>query len=182
MVTALFTAEEFDQMVELGAFGKRKVALVNGEIVDMSAQGEPHVISYSLTSAWAVKTFGDGWAVRLSSPLRTNRFSQPEPDVVVLRGNIRDHIDGTRPNTAELVIEISESTLRDDRTVMRKLYAKANVPEYWIVNLNDRQLEVFRTPNRRTGKYADYTIYRPGEVVSPLAAPDVRLDPAHLLP
>lgn len=179
---ALFTADEFDRMAESGAFGKRRVALLEGEIIEMPAQGEPRFVSAHRTIALMNRVFGEGWVVRAAAPLRVDDRSQPEPDILVVRGDVEDFVLGGRPTKGELVIEISDSTLAADRKLMAAMYARVGIPEYWIVNLPDRQLEVFRNPDGVQGLYRDAKVVRPGESVAPLAMPEYQINPADLLP
>ena len=108
-------------------------------------------------------------------PLRLGEITEPEPDVAVIAGSIRDYTDA-HPSTAALVIEVADTSLAYDRTTKASLYAKAGIAEYWIINLNNRQLEVYRSPRvdatQRYGfRYADITIYSATECVAPLAMP-----------
>ncbi len=130
--------------------------------------------------------FGAGWVVRETKPLDTGRRSLLEPDFYVVAGSIRDYMM-VHPTTAALVVEISDSTLRKDRTIKAHLYAQAKLPDYWIVNLVDRQLEVHRNPGpdpSRKGRfrYADVTIVPESGRISPLAAPQAEIAVADLLP
>ncbi len=106
-----------------------------------------------------------GWLVRVQEPITTTD-SEPEPDLVVVRGAVWDFAD-RHPDSAEvgLVVEVSDSSLRQDRARKRVLGARAGIPAYWIVNLTDRQLEVHQAPGGAADP-ADYTVrtdYRPGD-------------------
>lgn len=180
--TASITADEFDLMIEGGIFEKRRVALINGVIVEMPAQGEPHWLACHRTARYLEKTFGDGWVIRTAAPFRVDKRSQPEPDVLVYKGLETDFLKKGRPTTGDLVVEVSQSTLRVDRKVMAKLYAGTGIPEYWILNLRDRQLEVYRDPDTEERTYRSREIILPGQVISPLARPRKKIDPAWLLP
>jgi len=128
---------------------------------------------------------GAGWDVREAKPLDTGRRSLLEPDVSVVAGSIRDFARA-HPKTAALVVEISESTLRKDRTIKAHLYAQAGLADYWIVNLVDRQLEVHRNPGvdpARRGRFRyDVTIVPESGSIAPLAAPQSPIAVADLLP
>jgi Uma2 family endonuclease len=132
------------------------------------------------------RVFGSAYHVRPQMPLSVGPHSEPEPDVTVVAGAVRDYTH-RHPTEAELVIEISESTLRFDRTTKASLYASASVPDYWIVNLVERVLEVHRQPvpdrDEMFGwRYASVGRFSPGESVSPVRAPDASIPIADLLP
>jgi Uma2 family endonuclease len=183
---AHFTADEFDHMVDNGAFGRRRVCLIDGVITDMAAQGEPHWVACELASQRLHKAFGDGWVIRKSAPLRITDSNQPEPDLLVYAGQIRDTLASGRPTTGAFVVEVSDTTLPYDRRTMARLYALASIPEYWIINLPDRQLEVHRDPDPTNGLYHARFIVKPGQTLLTLAIPTTSsahpIDPADLLP
>lgn len=184
--TALFTADEFDRLAAAGVFAKRRLALVDGVIIEMHAQGEPHWLSLHRSARRLERLFGDAFVVRIMAPLRVSPHSQPEPDLLVYPGKDSDVLTQGRPTTGSLVVEISDTTLRDDRSEMARLYATARIPEYWIVNLPSRQLEVFRNPDPELRTYQSHQIFLPGTPLTPLAlshlTPTPLLDPTDLLP
>lgn len=91
------------------------------------------------------KAFGEGTHVRIQLPLALDPSSEPEPDVTVVRGSPRDYRDA-HPSAALLVVEVADTTLSHDRDQKGSLYARAGVADYWIVNLVDQVLEVYRDP------------------------------------
>jgi Uma2 family endonuclease len=112
--------------------------------------------------------------------------SKPEPDVAVVVGNFRDYRK-KQPTTAVLLVEVSDTTLRQDRNIKASLYAKAAIEEYWIVILRDRVLEVYRDPtpmkDARFGYgYLNVVRYAETDRVSPLAAPEASIDVCDLMP
>jgi len=123
--------------------------------------------------------FGTGFHIRGQKPFILNDYSEPEPDVAVVKGNIRDYTDH-HPSTAVLLVEVTDTTLAYDRLDKAAAYARNAIPEYWILNLRDRCLEVYHRPGR--GAYAERTRLTVGETISPLAAPDLRIEIAALLP
>jgi Uma2 family endonuclease len=180
-----FTVEQFYQLDELGFFDDRHVELIRGIIFEMT-QKPGHATSSELTGQLLRMIFGPGWNVRETKPLDMGRRSLLEPDFYVVAGSIRDYTNG-HPTTAALVVEISEATLRKDRTIKAHLYAQAGLPDYWIVNLVDRQLEVHRNPGpdpsrRGRFRYADVTIVPESGSIAPLAAPQSQIAVADLLP
>jgi len=152
----LWTREEYDKMAEAGVFrpGER-VELIGGRIVEMSPQNSPHATALTLTSDALRIVFASGFVVRMQLPLNLSPVSQPEPDIAVVRGTVRDYTRA-HPTTAVLVVEVSESTLAFDRGEKASLYASAGIPEYWIINLLDRCVEVYRDPIAMTGQLYGY--------------------------
>jgi Uma2 family endonuclease len=113
-------------------------------------------------------------------------MSEPEPDVAIIAGNVRDYVDA-HPTTATLIVEVADTSLAYDRTIKASLYARAGVADYWIVNLIERQLEVYRRPTRDAAQpygfgYAEMTVYTAAERVTPLALPLASVAVADMLP
>jgi Uma2 family endonuclease len=124
--------------------------------------------------------------VRLQLPLALDEHSEPEPDVAVVAGAIRDYLEA-HPRMAALVVEVADSSLRLDRRFKAAIYARAGLPEYWIADLAQRALEVHRDPGppaegAEDPTYRSLEILRPPAVVTPLAAPAARIAVADLLP
>ncbi|HEV2296619.1 MAG TPA: Uma2 family endonuclease [Tepidisphaeraceae bacterium] len=179
-----WTRDEYYQMADLGWFEGQRVELIEGRIVEMPPQTEDHYATIHRTSTVLSDVFGEGHVVRSQAPMSVGVASDPEPDVAVVRGALEDFTE--HPTSALLVVEVSLTTLLFDR---RKagLYAKAGVPDYWILNLPDRQVEVRREPIVDDTKpfgftYRTTTIYQPGETVTPLSAPSSPIAVNHLLP
>ena len=118
------------------------------------------------------KPFAVGFEVRPQLPILMLDGTEPEPDVAVVPGTPRDYEDHhPRPDELLLVAEVSDSSLVKDRGPKLVTYAQALIPEYWLLNLADRQLEVYRQPTTG-GIYAHFRVYRSGDSVAPLSAPD----------
>src|SRR5581483_11694181 len=139
-----------------------------------------------LTTHALDRSLPPGWHVAKEDPVVT-ADSEPEPDVAVLRGEIRDYTDRKPgPEDLGLVVEVADSSLRQDRTVKKRIYARAGVPWYWIVNLLDRRLEVYSDPTgpARRPDYRTRKDYGPEDEV-PLVLDDrevARLAVRDLLP
>jgi Uma2 family endonuclease len=180
-----WTKEQYFRLAELGFFRNKHVELIHGEIWRVTVN-PPHAMAVELLDKVVRHALGDDvFRFRVVMPLDLGRRNQPAPDMVVLLGDIRD--SQSHPTAALLVIELSDSSLRDDRTVMARLYAKAGIPEYWILNLVDRQLEVHRNPGpdpdrRGRFKYHDVAIVPATGHVEPLAKTAARIAVADLLP
>ncbi len=183
----LWTRSEYERMTELGVIGpEERLELIEGNIVVKMTQNSPHATAISLILEALRNPFSAGYVIRVQLPLDLGPVSQPEPDIAVVAGSIRDFTGG-HPGTALLVVEVSDTTLATDRTLKAGLYAQAGIGEYWIVNLADRTLEVHRQPapmsERPLGHYYRSVVqYTSEESVSPLAAPDHAVAVADLLP
>ena len=106
--------------------------------------------------------------------------AEPEPDVAIVENpDPRAYLD-THPRTALLVVEVAESSLQHDLSVKAGQYAKAGIPEYWVVNLVDDVVEVFRAPS--PGGYQEHKRMQAGETIRPMALPDLSIDIAELIP
>ncbi len=182
------TREEYYKAAEVGIFGpEERLELIGGEVIKkVSPQLTPHATSISLCGEALRKAFDQGHHVRIQAPMALGPHSEPEPDVCVVEGSARDY-EREHPKTAVLVIEVADSSLRLDRKVKASLYAAAGIPDYWLLNLPDRVLEVHREPAPMADEpfghqYRSITRYPETAVVSPLAAPGATIRVADLLP
>ena len=151
------TVEQYDRMVEANILGPDdKVELIEGILVTKMGRNRPHVQAGNKGFRALSRLVGDGWHVRKEDPSVVSPLSKPEPDLSVIRGTIEDydHRDVTAADMA-LAVEISESTLYADRREKLPLYAASGIPCYWIINLIDRQLEVFSDPEGREYRKAE---------------------------
>lgn len=185
--TRRWTRVEYDRLIEKGMFqpGER-LELLAGNLVVREPQGDPHTLAVELVNEALRTAFGPEWRVRVQLPIALDEESEPEPDVSVAPGRVRDSTEA-KPSRLVLVVEIAESNLALDREHKGSLYARARVPEYWIVNLADRVLEVDRDPRPDASAsygwaYRSVQSLSAGEHVSPLAAPTARVPIADLLP
>lgn len=182
-----WTRAEYERLAEVGILRPDEhVELIEGEIVEMTLQHSRHATAIRLVEDALRAVFREGYDVRAQLPLALDAYSEPEPDVAVVPGRPRDYADA-HPTSAVLVVEIADTTLAFDRETKASVYAKAGIPEYWIVNLTDRQLEIHREPGPIPALgggfgYHVRQIAAPGEEVSPLSRPDARLAIAELLP
>lgn len=176
---------EYERLVDLGMFAGERLELIDGVLVLREPQKAPHSTSVRAVQDTLRRVFGTGWDVRPQLPVALDNVSEPEPDMAVVPGSYRDYRRG-HPGKPALVVEIADATLMRDR---RKsgLYARAGVRDYWIVNLIDQVLEVYRQPHRSPGSafgwvYAEVHVFPRGDVATPLAAPDARVSVDDLLP
>jgi Uma2 family endonuclease len=177
---------EYERLVDLGVFVGERLELLDGLLVVREPQGSSHAATVMHIGQVLAMAFGVAWHPRLQAPLALGEHSEPEPDIAVVAGAPLDYVDD-HPSTAALVVEVADSSLRLDRRFKAAIYARAGLPEYWIVNLVDRTVEVHREPQPGTGG-ADDATYRSIEIlrapagVTPLAAPGARIAVADLLP
>ena len=171
---------EYDRAVEAGAFEPdAKLELIDGDLSAMTPEGVSYTIGIDLMADCLRRVFGRGFYVRIQHPLAVDDYSEPEPDVAVVRGAIRDYDKG-HPTSAVLVVEVSSESLRYDRTVKQHLYARCGIPEYWILALPEARLEVYRDP--AGDGYRSVTRHAAGDQVAPLARPAARIVVDDLLP
>jgi len=183
-----WTREQFYQMLDLGWFQDQRVELIDGEVLDMPSQKNYHGAAVTLTMDALRLAFGSGFWVRNQLSLDLSPYSVPDPDLAVVPGSPQGVAAAApNPTTALLVVEVSDSSLPYDRNYKASLYAVGGIADYWIVNLVQRQLEVYRDPVADSTqlfgyRYNSRTIHDPSDKVSPLAAPHAQLTVAGLLP
>ena len=184
--TRRWTRREYDRLIELGVLHEDEpIELLAGRLVVREPQRTPHATATQLAAEALRAAFGAGWMVRLQLPLALDDESEPEPDVAVVRGAPRDYLR-EHPSVPALVLEVAHASLRADRMLKARLYARAGIGDYWIVNLVDRVLEMHRSPtgprSRTRPVYADIRRIDPSASITPLAAPAARIVVADLLP
>ena len=174
-VTRKWTRDEYYQMAESGIFRPdERVELIEGEIIVMSPPGPQHSFSITKSNTQLAKAYGDTHDVSVQNPLDLGVLSQPQPDfALVPAGSVR--VDA-HPQGADLVIEVARSSLAFDRNEKAALYAKGGIPEYWIVDLVNRQIEVFRDPGPRPDlqgafEYRHRQVFAPESSLQPLVVP-----------
>src|SRR5581483_2292097 len=137
-----WTREEFLQMIDLGWFQDKRVELIDGQVIEMAAQLDLHLAGITATEDALRLAFGSGYWVRVQGSLDLSPHGIPSPDLAVVAGSYRG-ATRTIATSALLVVEVSESTLPLDRGHKAHLYAAGGITDYWIVNLVQRQLEVY---------------------------------------
>ena len=150
-----FTVEQYEQMGEIGVLTPNdRVELLEGWIVDKMTQTPPHNAVIDFVRASLETLLPQEWCVREQKAIRLTR-SAPEPDLVVVQGPVSRYVRRhPTPEDIAIVIEVSDTTLTEDRTRKSRIYAQARIGEYWIVNLVESQLEVYTQP--KGGKSAAY--------------------------
>jgi len=171
---------DYERLVSAGILGPGdRVELLEGEIIEMSPEKSRHAAAVDLAVDALRRRLGASHTIRVQHPLAVSDTSEPEPDLAVVSGSPRDYVD-RHPSSADLLVEVSDTSLEYDRTKKARVYAGAGIPEYWIVNLVESVLEVHRDPGR--SGYRSVTTRRPGETVSPLAVPGAEIAVTELLP
>ncbi|MBC7544916.1 MAG: Uma2 family endonuclease [Candidatus Sericytochromatia bacterium] len=165
-----WTRDEYERLAEQGFFRPDEhLELLDGEILAMTPQKGSHAQAVGLAIETFRQAFGPDAHVRSQLPLALSAETMPEPDVAVVSGSVRDY--PAHPTTAMLVMEIADTSLPLDRQRKGPLYARAGIPEYWIVNLVDRIVEVYREPIETADGWHYRLVHRvgPGSDVTPLA-------------
>jgi Uma2 family endonuclease len=188
----LWTADEVYRAMAAGVFGGEptdwlKMELIEGELIEKMPQNRPHSAAIALAQTALTAAFGSGYYIASQVPLHIDEHNEPEPDVMIVVGSPRDYRQHPTGNDVRLVLEISDTTLRQDRHTKSRLYALAGVTDYWILILRTRTLEVRRNPapspeNADRPEYLSVQTYQETESVSPLHAPDAVIIVADLLP
>jgi len=181
------TREEYIRLSDDGYFQDRRVQLIGGEIIELPAQTNNHAIGVSLVQNALQQAFGPNYWARNQATLDLSQVSLPDPDIAVVAGAPRTHSHAGIPTSALVVVEVSEMTLAYDQTWKASLYAAAGIEDYWVLNLIDDQLEVYRNPQPDPTQafgytYANVVILGPADYVTPLALPSAQMPVADLLP
>lgn len=185
--TRRWTRREYERLIAQGLLHEDEpVELLGGQLMVAEPQGSAHAVGVSVVARVLGRAFGPDWYVMAQLPIALDEESEPEPDVAVVPGDPRDYREA-HPSRPVLVVEIAESTLSFDRRDKGGLYARAGLQDYWIVNLVDRVLEVYRSPGPAPGvpfgwAYHDARRLGPEASVSPLAAQRSIVVVADLLP
>ncbi|CAD6874114.1 Uma2 family endonuclease [Methylomonas fluvii] len=172
---------EWHRMGEAGIFPpESRLELIEGEILTMSPIGFNHASHVSRLTRYFIRLLDDGVSVRIQSPIQLGDLSEPEPDLVLAKADTADYTT-RHPSAADvlLLVEVSDSTLRFDRTQKLRLYATHGITEYWIVNLIDQCLEVYRQP--QDGDYLDKSVLTKADSIDLLALPALQVSVAAIL-
>jgi Uma2 family endonuclease len=185
--TKRWTRLEYERLIDLGAFGpEERLELLAGQLVVREPQGRRHSTGIRLVAGTLRAAFGPDWNVEAQLPVALDEESEPEPDVAVVAGGPRDYL-ASHPTRPALVVEIALTSLALDRGEKASIYARAGVADYWIVNLVDSVLEVYRDPEASPDsaygwRYGSALTLRTGDRVRPLSVPNAEILVADLLP
>ena len=186
-LTRRWTRVEYERLVELGVFQPdERLELIDGVLVVSEPQGRRHAATIRRVLAALRHALGEAWQIDSQLPIALDADSEPEPDVAVVPRDPGAYRDG-HPSRAVLIVEIADKSYRIDRDYKAGLYARAGVPDYWIIDLARDTVEVHRDPEPSTDTPSGWryrsvvTLGRPA-TVTPLAAPDASILVADLLP
>ncbi|MEH2162110.1 MAG: Uma2 family endonuclease [Nostoc sp.] len=182
-----FTIDEYHRLIELEFLQESdRIELIRGELIQMVAKGTPHTVCGSILCRQLDRLLGDRAVIRGQDPITLPNQSEPEPDVAIARGKDEDYLaHHPYPEDISLVIEISDSTLDYDQTKKLEIYAEAGISNYWIVNLNFRQLERYSQPYQNSQgefNYLSKQISLPHQSVAIPGFEDVLLDLSRIFP
>jgi Uma2 family endonuclease len=182
----LFTVGEYLRLGEVGVIHpEERVELLEGEIVPMSLIGPRHAVITSMIASFFAILFQNRKEVLVigQGPARLSLHSMPQPDVAIVNARIaRGAVRYPEVDDVYLLIEVSETTLRQDLGAKRTLYAKAGIREYWVVDPESGRVIVHRSPDREKGAYGEVREPQGDEALTPIAWPDVTIRVADLIP
>jgi len=172
-----WTKEEYLDLVERGAFRHQRVYLFRGDIIEMAPQGHPHAFAIRRLDRYLHETFKEPHEIGIQLPFITPGRSVPEPDAAVC--NAADAAHKPHPSHAELIVEVSYSSLDEDRALAAE-YAAAQVPEYWILDVDNRRVEVYRNPIADATatfgySYHDVLVLKVGDGIAPANRPEAQI-------
>lgn len=181
-----WTTDLFHDVCDGGYFEGRNVILVDGEIIDMPAPNPAHNVGMMLAVRVLTAAFGPAYTVRNQMALVLKLWTDPVPDLAFCPGDPRDYLH-RQATTADLVVEVSDTTLAYDTTEKAELYATGGIPEYWVLDVTNGQLVVHRDPaplpnNLGASAYKTCRTLGRGDTVTPLHAPHATVNVSDLLP
>jgi len=181
-----WTNEEVCKLGDAGYFSGRSVILVDGVILEIPLATPAHDAILNLLDYMLKEIFRSGYAVRVQSGLNISIDTNPLPDLAVVTGSPKDYITH-QPKSALLIVEVSNTSFAYDSGEKSNLYAAAGIIDYWVLDLNDRQLFVFREPIAdseapRGYRYASIQTLTTADAITPLAAPEASIRVADMLP
>lgn len=176
-----WTVAEYHRMGEVGLLNEdSRVELIDGEIIEMAPIGSFHGGNVNRFIRLFSKVVGDNAIVAAQNPVVLGGYGEPQPDVAILRWR-EDYYERAHPHAEDvlLLVEISDSTVRYDRDVKIPLYASHGIPEVWLLDIQQKQLEIYRDPGQ--GQYRQRDCRRSGQI-APILCPDAVIDLAELFP
>ena len=180
--TRLWTVENYYHMTQAGILSpEERVELLDGEVISMAVKKPPHVVTTKLASDYIERLLSGLTLVRVQDPIHLNQYSEPEPDIAVVMPPVRRYIKH-HPSVDEifLLIEVADSTLRFDTEKKALAYARASIPDYWVVDTIARQVYIFREPQE--GKYTKKLVLSESSTIMPLAFPEIEVELVEFFP
>jgi Uma2 family endonuclease len=177
----LITVAEYDRMTELGFFDNgEKVELLNGEIIEIMAKGTKHSAINDRVARFFYRNLGEEIVVRNQNPIVLDDFSEPEPDIVLAKWDENEYLEKhPKPADIYLVMEISDTTLAQDRETKSLLYARAGIAQYLLLNVNEQTIEDYREPN--SDGYEFKQTHRIGDKFNLVAFPETEIKVSEIL-
>jgi Uma2 family endonuclease len=173
-----YTLEEYHHLGDIGVLGEDdRVELIEGEIVAMAAIKGPHMLGLNRCTRALTRIPDQPWIVSVQNPIRLLADTEPQPDIAILRPEA-DRAAVPEVADVYLIIEVSDTTLSYDQGRKRRLYARAGIPEYWIMDINGRRFLRYTGPNG--GDYQQTDQFVPGDTIDSLVLPAIRLSVAAL--
>jgi len=188
MTIRRLTLDEYHRLIELGIFHEdERVELIEGVLHQMSPEGSRHAECVDRLTEFFYAARKDRYRIRIQHPLTIpNSHSEPEPDLALVVPREDGYADRhPQPEEVLLVVEVADTSVEEDRLVKAPLYATAGIAELWIVNLRERQVEVYRQPVTFPAGHSAYReriLYSVGDTLSPLQFPDCKIAVADLFP
>jgi Uma2 family endonuclease len=178
----IWTVEEYHRMAETGLLDEdERVELLEGKIIWMSAKGTAHSSANGRTGKLLQQLLGNQAWISIQNPITLNQRSEPEPDIAVVKIDPLDYADHhPTPNEVYLIIEVADSSLKFDCETKSIAYAQAKIADYWVLDVVNRQLYVFREPNQEG--YQNKIILGESEIISPLNFPNLQISIWEMLP
>ena len=175
-----FTVDEYYKMIELGMLKDyEKAEIIEGELIQKMTIGDRHAAIVNLLNRFFIKNVSDDTLVSVQNPVRLSDYDEPEPDLVLADLHKYDGKRHPQPKEILLIVEVSDSTLKYDRNTKLLLYAEAEIPEVWIVNLPNDLIEIHQKPS--SGIYQLTKIFKRGEQIESEMLPDLRLEVDQIL-
>jgi len=178
-----WTREEFERILAAGVVGPdERLELLDGAVVQKMTQNAPHFTALRKIARHLESVIPDGYDVRQQGPLNLSPVSMPEPDIAVVNGDYREFSQShPGPERVQLIVEISDTTLVQDKSIKARLYGEAGIPEYWVVDLRGRRLFVFRDP-APPSVYRTTRVLKLDDAIAPHFAQDHPVEVRALLP
>lgn len=177
----LISVNEYDRMIELGLFNEdERVELLNGEIITIMPKGTKHAIFNDLVTDILKEKLGNQVYVRNQNPIVLDDFSEPEPDVVLVKPPRHNYLEKhPTPENIYLVMEISDTTLQIDREIKSMAYARAGISQYLLLNLIDQTIEDYREPS--SSGYESKKTHRIGGKFNLVEFPEIEINVSDIL-
>ncbi|MBD2500076.1 Uma2 family endonuclease [Anabaena azotica] len=178
----LWTVEEYHRMAEAGIFGAdERVELLEGKIIWMIAKGTAHRSAVSRTDRLLQNSLKNVALICVQDPVKLNERSEPEPDISVVKVDPLDYADHhPTPSEVYLIIEVADSSLKLDCETKAQAYSQAGIKDYWVLDVVNRQLHVFREPTPEG--YKVKVVLAEDETITPLEFPDLQIVVLEMLP